>query len=165
MKVTEQSFTMLRRVPQGLVPLSAYDDERLSRFPMFADVRANLTMPRSLPRHRLYWLLLGIVADNQEVYRTAEDLHFALKVRLRYIEEFRLIGDEIIIRPRSTDFDSMDEVEFRQYMDGALEVIATEVIPGLDIDRLVEEGKRKLGMTGVERARAKGLPMLALGAA
>jgi hypothetical protein len=50
-----------------------------------------------------------------------------------------------LIRPRSTNFDSMDEIEFREYLDRALEVICTEIIPGLDIRALKAEGERKIG--------------------
>jgi hypothetical protein len=144
-KADDKPFMMLRRVPQGFVPLTAYDHEQIDRVPIFADVRASITMPRSLPRHRFYWVLLGIVAENQDRWRTAEDLHTAIKVKLGYIEDFHLIDGSLLIRPRSTNFDSMDEIEFREYLDRALEVICTEIIPGLDIRALKAEGERKIG--------------------
>lgn len=144
-KDREKSFMMLRRVPAGFAPLAACDAEQMEHIPIFADVRANLTMPRSMPRHRFYWVVLGIVADNQERFRTAEDLHTAIKVKLGYVEDFVLIDGSLLIRPRSTDFESMDELEFRQYMEAAFQIIVTDIIPGLDLEALKEEGRRKVG--------------------
>ncbi|MEI9428650.1 DUF1367 family protein [Mesorhizobium sp. Cs1299R1N3] len=144
-KADDKPFTMLRRVPAGFVPLTAYDHEMIERVPMFADVRAAISMPRSLPRHRFYWVLLGIVAENQDRWRTAEDLHTAIKVKLGYIEDFVLIDGSLLIRPRSTNFDSMDELEFQEYLEAALAVISTDIIPGLDIKALKSEGQRKIG--------------------
>lgn len=141
----EQSFTMLRRVPAGLAPLSEYDHERLSKVPLWADVRAELTMPRSLPRHRFYWVCLGLVVENTERWRTAEDLHTAIKVKLGYVEDFLLIDGSVLIRPRSTDFEAMDELAFREYMEAAFMIIATDILPGVDIDALKREGRRKAG--------------------
>jgi len=149
----EKPFTMLRRVPAGFVPLTAYDSELLERVPMFADVRASITMPRSLPRHRFYWVVLGIVADNQDKWPTAEDLHTAIKVKLGMVEDFVLIGGRTMIRPRSTDFESMDELEFRAFMERAFHIIATDIIPGLDIGKLQEEARRK---TEARRAQFEG---------
>lgn len=132
--------------PTGLVPQSAYDAEMLGKYPTGAVVEAVLHEPKSEKQTRLFWRALGIVVDNTDRYGSSEDLCSALKLRLGYVDTFALIGGGLHATPRSTK--TMNRAEFSDFFDRAMEVIAAEVIPGLDIKALLEEGRVSVGRAG-----------------
>ena len=138
------SRVVLERTPAGLTPVSAYDRERLSRYPIGSRLEADLRQPRSGPHHRLYWVVLGIVAQNNEHWKTAEDLHWAIRVELRMVQEMILLDGSVALRPRSTSFVEMDQAEFAKFFDDAMEIISTQVIPGMDVNALLAEGRRSV---------------------
>jgi len=125
--------------PRGFEPATQWDAEIHGRYKIGRRVEASLSDPRSMQQERLLWRILGIVVGNQDVYPTAQALMTALKIALAHVDSVMLIGGGVHVEPRSlTDFDSD---EFNRFFDEALRVIATEVIPGLDIDALVKEGR------------------------
>lgn len=131
------------RLDRGwLKPETSYDAEVLGRYANGAVVEVVLHEPQSEQQARLLWRVLSIVADNSD-YANAEALMTALKVRLRHVDSVSLIGGGLHLIPRSLkDF---DKAGLSRFFDQAMTVIADEVIPGLDVDRLVKEGRIVLG--------------------
>lgn len=88
--------------------------------------------PRNPRRHALYWALLTLVVRNTDHWPSAEALHFAMKIRMGLVDEIASVNGEIILRPKSTSFSSMDEATFAAFLNRVVDVICTEIMPGLD---------------------------------
>ena len=129
--------------PAGLVPASATDAEQIARYPVGHTVEAILHEPQSEKQARLLWRLVGIVADNTDDFPNAEALMLALKVRLKHVDSVSLLGGGMLLNPRSLK--ELDREGLSRFFDEAMRVIAEEVIPGLDIKKLVKDGLISIG--------------------
>lgn len=153
--------SLILRVDFGkLMPASAHDQEALVDLGFGKEYSAKLTSakPRSVAQNRFYWVLLGKVVENQKHYRRAEQLHVWIKVRLGYVEEMVFHDGRTATKVSSTAFDAMDNHDFRKYMDAAIDVLVTEIIPGLQRTALIREVENMLGISyeslWVEKRRA-----------
>lgn len=152
---------IVRREFAGLVAVTAHDAELLSEIPLGREFTATLTQQRSIRQQRFYWALLGKVVANHPFYRRGEPLHIWLKTRLGYVEEIHFHDGEVQMRTTSTAFDKMDGLEMRKFMDAAIDVICTEVLPGVRRRDMLAEVERMLGVrfddvfaSGEEKERA-----------
>jgi hypothetical protein len=73
-----------------LFGLTAYDAQRLDEVPLGLPVQATLYRRRSNKHNSLYWVILGEIAHNSEIYLSAEDLHRVLKISLGYTRKIKL---------------------------------------------------------------------------
>lgn len=131
---------LLRRTPRGLAPVAAFDAERLDRYAIGADVEVSIKQRRSLPQQRMYWSILARVVENTNEWPTSEHLHDAMKLHLGYSQPLRTVDGRTIWLADSTAFASMDAAEFKVFFDRAMDLIATEILPGVDPMSLLEVG-------------------------
>jgi hypothetical protein len=139
------------RTPHGLAPASAFDADRLDRYPIGVEVDVVPVQERWLPRQRFYWSALTCVHENLPTrrfsrrYFDVESLHDGVKVALGHIKHF-VVGDgKIKVAPGSTSFVEMpDEGRFRGFVDNAFEFASTDLIPGLSIPDLRKEAAQRL---------------------
>lgn len=140
---TENPPVLMVRTRNGFSPATPYDDERLQYYATGAEVEVTIWQERSDPMHRLYWVILGLIAKNQGADRgfsTADGIHWALKESLGYVQlrtDFK--GKEYFI-PVSTAKDKMDQAAFKEYFEKAMQALAH--VFGIDIDAMIAEGKR-----------------------
>jgi hypothetical protein len=139
----DRPSVFLRVTTVGLVPCSAYDAEQIARFGMGSTVEAILHEPQSEKQARLLWRIVGIVADNTDDYPNADALMLALKIRLAHADSVSLLGGGLHLNPRSLK--ELDREGLSRFFDRAMEVISSEVIPGLDIKKLVKDGLISIG--------------------
>ncbi len=110
-------------------------------------VRCKIGRARNGKHHRLYWVLLTTVWENQEAFPTVEHLHRAVKIATGLYDEYT-IGCKTVIELRSTDFASMKQDEFSEYYDRVVRLICERVIPGMSDEALktqvldIVEGRR-----------------------
>jgi hypothetical protein len=97
-----------------------------------ATVRAVITQPRNAKFHRLYWGALQVAFDAQHRFATVDALHDVIKIGLGLYDVYRVGGREMM-RVRSTSFGAMDEIEFRQFFDRAVDLLL----------RVMPEGTRR----------------------
>lgn len=136
---------ILRRDLRGLSAVTAHDSELLSSIPFGREFTATLTQKRSQRQNRFYWGLLGKIVDNHPFYRDSKPLHLWIKKRLGYVEKIIFHDGTMSEEVSSTAFDKMDGFEFRPFMDQALEVLCSEVLPGVTRRELLAEVERMLG--------------------
>jgi hypothetical protein len=139
MKKPASEGIYLTRTLDGFAFSSEYDRELGSRWPVGTVVRADLHAPRSGKQQRWYRALVRTVWRHQDHYASPEAMHKAIQYRLGYFDLIQLHNGEALIEPRSTAFDKMEDGEFREFVDRSWEVIAREIIPGLDL-----KGQREL---------------------
>lgn len=136
---------ILRRDLRGLTTVTAHDAELLSGIPMGREFTATLTQKRSQRQNRFYWCLLGKIVDNHNFYQNSKPLHLWLKTRLGYVEKIVFHDGTMRTEVSSTAFDKMDGFDIRPFMDAALEVLCTEVLPGITKRELLAEVEGMLG--------------------
>lgn len=142
----------MQRTLAGLAPWSDKDREVIAALPMGKMLSVTIAQKRNANRHRYYWALLGTIVDNQTHYKTTQQLHIWLKLRMGVIEEIIAHDGVIHIIPGSTAFDKMTEPEFAKFLTAAIDVLTTEVIPGLDRAELVSEINRETGLQPKRKA-------------
>lgn len=126
-----------------LRPHAAYDRESLDYLPRGKPVRVQVNNSRSNPRLRLYWVTLRQVVKNTEVFATDTALHKLLLVACGVTEPFIDLEGNITLQPSSIAFEAMLEDEFKAYFDRAMEVIATKIMPGVDLKLLLREARQE----------------------
>lgn len=78
-----------------------------------------------------YWVLLQMIIDNQEIYRTKEDLHHDIKWKLDItVVRQNMITGEMLKEVGSVAFDKMNQEQFDRFYSDAINVIAKYVIKG-----------------------------------
>jgi hypothetical protein len=126
-----------------LVPFANYDREKFDDLPLDKVLRVNIAQQRSQPRHRLYRVVLRQVVKNTDLFVDEDSLHKTLLLGCGVIEPVLTVTGEIIMTPSSTAFDAMKEDKFKAYFDQALNIISTNIIPGVDIEELLEESRKE----------------------
>jgi hypothetical protein len=134
----------VRRSGDKLVPITEWDREQLLDVPEGKDLSIKLSRTRSARQHRLFWSLMQIVVDNHPYYLRPEQLVEWLKLRLGYVEEIMFHNGEMMTKLSSISFTSMGQIEFQEFFNKALYVIATEVALTSE-ESLIAELERVLG--------------------
>lgn len=136
---------IVRRELNRLVPVTAYDSELLSAIPLGKDLNAKLSAKRSLKQNQFYWCVLGKVVESHPFYMSSKAVHMAIKTRLGLVEEIKFHDGRMITVVSSTAFDVMDATEFRGVFDNAIEVILSEILPGITRQELLGEAEQMFG--------------------
>jgi len=140
----------VRRKGNTLVPCAQVDEEVLMSLPEGKDISASLTRPRSSKQHRLFWALLLQVCNNSDDYSKPEQLLLWIKIRLGYVEAVRFHGDQTWWVAKSISFNSMGQDEFGKFFNDSVDLICTEVIPGMDPNALINEAEQVSGISTKE---------------
>lgn len=135
---------LVRRKGGGLFGGADMDVELITRFDEGADLFVQITQRRHAARHRLYWAILKIVADNLPNPVQPEALHKAVKLMLGVSVVVSLPGGDQIV-DGSIAFDSMREPEFRTFLDRFLALVGERLLPGVDVRSLEHEGRAVAG--------------------
>jgi hypothetical protein len=127
----------------ALIPYANYDRECFDDLPRNVILRVNINQQRNAPRHRLYRVVLRQVVKNTDLYVNEDSLHKTLLLGCGVVEPVLTTEGEIIMIPSSTAYNAMKEDTFKVYFDRAMQVIATNIIPGIDIEDLLEESRKE----------------------
>jgi hypothetical protein len=126
--------------PYALFPIEQIGVDLLAKVPLGEDVAIKIMRHRSLPQHRLFWSVLRYVAGASE-WETAERLLVALKLRLGRYDLMKMPSGKIVPVPDSISFAAMPQDTFQDFMDKSIVIICSEVLPGMDADRLIAEAE------------------------
>lgn len=129
----------VRRIGGMLSPADARAAETLHRIPQRAPFSIRVQRERSHEQLALYWQCLERVVEATGRWRTAEELHLALKIATGYVEKVRLIDGRRVLVPESVAFDQMSQDEFTRYFDAAMRVLCEEVMGGCSIEELIDQ--------------------------
>jgi hypothetical protein len=131
--------------PKGGVPriiaANPADLEVLERLRPGRPFAVKAVFKRSVPHHRFYWGLVGIVAD--ALGMSSATLHAQLKFEAELVD--RILSSQafgVAVQLKSIAFDKMDEGDFTAYRQRAVDLIFTRYLPGIarkDVFKRVEE--------------------------
>jgi hypothetical protein len=133
-----------------LVPATPYDAELVDGLRDRTHYKAKLTLAtvRSVKQNRYYWGgVLETAIDNHPFYLSSKPLHIWLKTRLGLVEKMTFHDNTAHFEVDSTSFGSMPSDEFKSFLDNAILLICTEVIPGLDPAMLKSDAERRTGVS------------------
>lgn len=135
----------------ALRPLDEHGEQILRKIPQGADVRVEVTVPRNVQHHRLFWALATAVwktlphgLGNQ--YPTVEDVVGALKVYTGHCRTIVLSGGMVAKIPKSIAFAKMDQTAFDAFFERCCDVIAREFLPDVTSEQWRQEIERMAGM-------------------
>lgn len=141
----ESAPILLRRQGRFLVAADAVTEGFIEQLPQGKTLRArDITQPRSRPRNRLYWALVGLTADNMENVTTGA-LHKWLKIRLGITVPIPLKSGRIDYVDGSIAFDAMSEEEFAPYLDKVVTLLCEELIPGMGRQDILDMAREMVG--------------------
>lgn len=104
-------------------------------------VSVEVRRPRNVRFHAKFFAMLKIILDNQEHYKSIEDILDVAKLSVGHYRTIRTAKYGDVKIPNSISFAAMDNAEFSDFYDKVVAWIASDVIPGLkrkDLDAEVE---------------------------
>jgi len=113
-----------------LAPSLPTDEEKLSKWKVGEILRAKVIKPRNAKFHRKFFALLNIAFENQDKYTNFEDFRIEVELKSGNYREHVTTKGKIIYIPKSISFASMDEIEFSQLYDKAIDVIINNFCQG-----------------------------------
>lgn len=122
---------VMRKHGAALVPDEQEAAEVLSRIPEGKEVVVEVKQPRNVRAHRLYWALMGLLADNVDWIPHKDAASVMLKIATHEVDTI-IDGrtGEVTYVPRSINWESMEQGRFGRFLDRALFVITTRWLPG-----------------------------------
>ena len=128
------------------------DDEGTEAMRKIGDgelVKVSWTRPRNIRFHCKFFAMLQIILANQEHYKSIDDLLDVCKIRIGHVRmierrDARTLQKTIMVVPKSISFASMDETQFSEFYERAIDWMLTEVIPGLQRQHLDAEVEDQL---------------------
>lgn len=134
-----------------LNPATSEDKEKVNKMPVGEPFQISYVQQRNPAFNRKYWALVNLVLQNlpetveeslmqnhQFRIKTKEDVHFYIKLKNGFVEK-KYIGKDgnIAWVPKSISFDNMDEMEFQEFFDKAVDT-ACELLT-VESDEIMKE--------------------------
>jgi len=119
----EQSEALMRSIGQGKI------------------VEVTIKRPRNVQFHRKLFAMLKIIKDNQDYYKTTEEILTIAKLAIGHTYTIDSHRFGRVTLPDSISFAAMDEPAFQEFYDRVVAWVASDVVPGLrrkDLDEAVE---------------------------
>lgn len=135
------STYVVANTPRGkvLAPFDTFSEDALSKLPEGKIVLANVSTPRNVKQHRLFFAVLKIVVENNETWGDVSSLKDAILVALKYVDAGTTLKGQMFFVPKSISFGSMTQEDFDTFFQKAMALITGEIIPGMDEQSLMEE--------------------------
>lgn len=125
------------RIERGkLVPLTAFDAERLNSYQNGSELRVAISQKKNDKLLRKYWAVLGkVVSDCPTPWKNKDQASEALKLALGIVDYGKTVGDKFFQYPKSLS--ELDEPEFRAYYEESMGLLHR--ITGVDPEQLGAE--------------------------
>lgn len=122
-----------------LVPANEQSAELLAKLPQDRWVLASIRNPRNLKHHRKFMALVQAVYPHQDMWPTFNSFRRALTAALGHGEVVTAKDGRKYIEAESISFASMDQTEFEEFYNKAVDLILTRILPAVNKDDLERE--------------------------
>ena len=119
---------VLRKHLGSLRPADEQSEEWLKKLPNDECIMVEARRPRNIQHHRKLFALLNLVKDNIDQSITVEMLLGIIKLRTGYCDVIQTAKGEIAL-PKSIAFESMDQTQFSEFYDKAIDFIIQDILP------------------------------------
>lgn len=137
---------LLQRSLSGLSPIDEIGQEALRSIAIGDLIRVRMTKLRNPQHHRLFFALVNKVYENQDHYHNVEHFLTALKVALGHCDTVICKNGNTAYIPKSISFARMDQIEFDQFFNKAVDLICRDFLPGVKSDDLRREVLEMIGV-------------------
>ena len=134
-----------------LKPYDRTDAELLAKMREGEPYRVKVSMPRNLKFHKKFFALLALVFDNlpEEIpaklpdgqaveIRSIDDLLWHIKMQTGHYEQKVTLGGRVTYEAKSISFSAMDEAEFSDFYNRAVNVILKYFLSETNAEELEE---------------------------
>lgn len=129
----------------ALVPADFNADDIVHGIPENGEVIITVRRARNPRFHRWLFALLRKVIDNTDgKWANEEQLLFALKIATGHCEASVALEGHTLLHPKSINFASMGEIEFKSFVGRCLDEIHLNL--GIDPDMLMDEVNEEQGI-------------------
>lgn len=112
-------------------------------------VATDFKIPRNIKFHRKFFKLIDVVYDNQEEpkqFATKEKLRAGIKMAAGLVDQvYNPVTKQTLVVPSSMAFEKMDEQEFSEFYNRAVDIILAYVLPNNDKEGLEAQVADLLG--------------------
>jgi hypothetical protein len=133
-----------RRTMSGLVPADDEAEKALRGVKPGVVVAVEVTRPRNIQHHRLYWAMCSKIANAIEA--EPENISDVLKLKTGHFVTVQTKGGPVHL-PRSISFAKMDQGEFREFFERCCRVISMEWLPHMSARQVQSEILEMMGVT------------------
>jgi hypothetical protein len=148
---------LMRRQGAHLVPADQLAEEDVLALNAGAEFLVEVRKARSPKHHRLLFALLRKVARSTPTPISEDALLSWVKVRTGHVEYVPLGFGKSYAAPASIAFRNMDQAQFRRFFDEVVNLIVTEVAPGMP-DSFADEFIAMLDSNGRDAGAVKSRP-------
>lgn len=154
---------MMQKQSNVLMPYSAVCIEEFDRLSDGSTVKVQITQPRNIRHHNMWFALLQATFDAQDYFKTMDELHDEIKIVTGHFVMHRRMDGTTYPSPKSISFAKMDNLAFRAFFDRAVGLIINEILPRTKkedleqriYDILGEPGPRELQQYSMGEDHAK----------
>lgn len=136
--MSDERPIVFRRALFGLEATDDASEAALKSVKIGECVELKMKRPRNLQQHRLFWALMSKVHENQEHYKSPEEVCIAFKFAVGHVDSIKTARGVIQV-PKSIAFAKMDQIAFGEFFKRALDFCVAEVIPGIGKEELERE--------------------------
>lgn len=132
----------------GMALMGADDEsrDRIAKMPRGQALRADVKRARNLALHRKFFALVGFVAERHPIYDTRDKALVAVKVAAGHCDFLpHPQTGELVAIPKSIAFDALEQGEFEEFYEAAVQGVLDHIIPEADreeVDLWVEHVSR-----------------------
>lgn len=137
----DKPILWMERRPQGLVPATPLDLEELERYRIGTRLHVTIEQPTDDSLMRFYRAVVSKAA--KAIGQDPDSLHWWLRIECGLWREVVIFDGSSSIQPLSLK--EIPDARFREYVDRAIEVITTRVVPGADVEDLLNDVHRHIG--------------------
>ncbi len=129
----------LKKHLNALHPVDEESGEYLKKVKPGVVVSCEMKRPRNYENHKRYFSLLKLAFENQEKFKSIDQLKEAIKFELGYTELIRKFDGTFVEKAKSINFESMNENDFQKYFSMSIDVILKFILPGVERQELLNE--------------------------
>lgn len=111
----------------ALMPVSVVDAELIRELRYGTSYKARITQMRNGQFHKLYFAMLKIAYDNQDMFTSQDDFLFYVKIGVGHTDRFFVDG-QLYERPKSISFAKCDEIAFRAFFNKTVQFLLDRVL-------------------------------------
>ena len=144
---------VFRRVNRRYVPVNEAADRMMGGTEEGVSVVLARKQVRSPQQLALYWAMIGLVYRNmndeqRKIFPSTDHLSDEVKIECGFYDKITRPDGSWYPKPRSIAKDKAPQDDFNGFMDLAVDLICTRIIPGMDSDDLWREVNAMLGRAG-----------------
>lgn len=114
----------------GLYPTDRVSADAIAKL-SGKDVECEVKQSRNLKHHQKYWCLVNLCAENTERF-TAKRIHEIFKMRTGYATTYTLADGTKMVDYDSIAWAKMDQTAFEAFYERVLDVVAKDILPGVN---------------------------------